>query len=262
MASTPKQLNGNGTNSSLGKRKKSRASKSTYLSKWLDKTMHHVQEATPGIETYDFVNPTMNWQIGGSQFAPGYDPYRHMYGAPEPMSLPTLPSYYSPPMFPHSIPISVYPSDQRYVQNVKSIQVQRPRMRRRNDQRAEELQITPNCLEESSSQPKNLSSDQDYASLPPIITSVGDTNSNSDMNDKEKDDGSNARRYSDPCVRGLPDVARPANGGDVDSESDASSSASGSLVGSRLLSCLLDQIASLKLTNDRLNKDLLNTRGK
>ncbi|KOB63838.1 Uncharacterized protein OBRU01_24702 [Operophtera brumata] len=260
MASTPKQQNGSGSNSSLGKRKKSRASKSTDLSKWLDKTMYHVQEATLGTETYDFVNPKMNWQISGSQFAPGYDPYRHMCGAPEPMSLPSLPSYYSPPMLPHSIPISVYPSDHRYVQNVKSVQVQRPRIRRRNDQRAEELQSTSNCLEEPSLQPKNLS-DQDYASLPPIITSVGDTNSNSDINDKEKDDGSNARRYSDPCVRGLPDVARPANGGDVDSESDDSSSASESQVGSRLLSCLLDQIASLKLTNDRLNKELLDTRG-
>lgn len=252
MASTPKQVNGNGSSSSLGKRKKSRGSKSTYLSKWLDKTMHHIQEATPS-ETYDFVNPTMNWPIGGSQFTPGYDPYRHMYGAPEPMSLPTLPSYYGPPVIPQGPPY--YPSDHRYIQTVKSSQVQRQRMRRRNGQRAEELK---NCLEESLL-PNNLS-EQDYASLPPIITSIGDTNSNSDMNDKEKDDGSNARRYSDPCVRGLPDVARPANG-EIESESDDSSVASGSQVGSRLLSCLLDQIASLKIANDRLNKDLLETRG-
>lgn len=255
MASTPKQVNGNGA-SSLGKRKKSRESRSTYLSKWLDKTMHHIQEASPSVETYDFVNSTMHWPIGGSQFAPGYDPYRHMYGAPEPMSLPTLPTYYNPAMIPKGL--AIYPTDHRYVQNVKTTQ-QRHRMRRRNDQRPEEVPSSQSCLDDSSLQPKNLS-DQDYASLPPIITSVGDTNSNSDMNDKDKDDGSNPRRYSDPCVRGLPDVARPGNG-EIDSESEESSTASGSQVGSRLLSCLLDQIASLKIANDRLNKDLLDTRG-
>ncbi|CAH0594104.1 unnamed protein product [Chrysodeixis includens] len=267
MASTPKQVNGKPSNSngSLGKRKKSRGSRGSYLSKWLDKTMHHIQEATPSMDTYDtFVNPSMNYPMGGSQFAPGFDPYRHIYGiAPEPMSLPTLPTYCNPPMMP------LYgPEFYRYsgVQSVnKSIQVQRPRVRRRSDNKVEESNntsrnVTPTHTHQNSYlQPKNLSDSQDFASLPPIVTSVVDTNSNSDMNGNDKDEGSNARRYSDPCVRGLPDVARPANG-DVETGSEASSDMSGSQVGSRLLTCLLDQITSLKLANERLTKDLMDSK--
>ncbi|XP_075982653.1 uncharacterized protein LOC142980927 isoform X2 [Anticarsia gemmatalis] len=262
MASAPKQVNGKPSNSngSLGKRKKSRGSRGSYLSKWLDKTMHHIQESTPSMETYEtYVNPGVNWPMGGSQFAPGYDPYRQMYGcAPEPMSLPTLPTSYHPPVMPF------YGPEYRYVPGVnKSIQVQRPRLRRRSDHKAEEVNSTPRGTPTLSHptnylQPKNLSDSQDFQSLPPIVTSVGDTNSNSDMNANDKDDG-NARRFSDPCVRGLPDVARPANG-DVDSGSEASSDLSGSQVGSRLLTCLLDQITTLKMANERLNKDLMDTK--
>ncbi|XP_026734542.1 uncharacterized protein LOC113498646 isoform X2 [Trichoplusia ni] len=267
MASTPKQVNGKPSNSngSLGKRKKSRGSRGSYLSKWLDKTMHHIQEATPSMDTYDtFVNPNMNYPMGGSQFAPGFDPYRQIYGmAPEPMSLPTLPTYCNPPMMPF-----YGPEFYRYsgVQSVnKSIQVQRPRVRRRSDNKVEESNntsrnVTPTHTHQNSYlQPKNLSDSQDFASLPPIVTSVIDTNSNSDMNGNDKDEGSNARRYSDPCVRGLPDVARPANG-DVETGSEASSDMSGSQVGSRLLTCLLDQITSLKLANERLTKDLMDSK--
>ncbi|XP_022817618.1 uncharacterized protein LOC111350327 isoform X1 [Spodoptera litura] len=264
MATTPKQVNGkpSNNNGSLGKRKKSRGSRGSYLSKWLDKTMHHIQESTPSMDTYDtYVNPNLHYAMGSSQFAPGYDPYRHMYGCgPEPMSLPTLPSYCNPPMMPF------YGPEYRYVQNVnKSIQVQRPRLRRRSDNKAEEVnnasrQGTPTHSHAMNYlQPKNLTDSQDFASLPPIVTSVGDTNSNSEINMNEKDEGNNARRFSDPCVRGLPDVARPANG-DVDSGSEASSDMSGSQVGSRLLTCLLDQISSLKMANERLSKDLMDTK--
>lgn len=247
MASTPKQVNGNGSsnNTSPGKRKKSHG-KSSYLSKWLDKTMSHIQDATPSMDTYDFVTPSMNmnWPVG-AQFAPGYDPYRNMYGTTEPLSLPTLPSYHNPPM------MHYYGQDHRYVQNVnKSIQVQRPRLRRR-EQKAEEV-----SYHEQDSQAKISTDNLDYASLPPIITSVGDTNSNSDRHEKDKDDVSN-RRFSDPCVRSLPDVAQPAN---VDSDSDDSNSTD-SQMGSKLLICLLDQISSLKRANERLNKDLMDTRG-
>lgn len=254
MASTPKQANGSpNSNGPLGKRKKSRGTKGSYLSKWLDKTMHHIQDATPSMDTYDYM-PNVNWP-SSSQFAPGYDPCRYnVYCPPEPMSLPTLPTYYSP-MPPY------YGSEYRYTQN-KSIQVQRPR-RRRGENKAEEVHSTPNVTPNgalSYLQPKNFTDSQDYTSLPPIITSVGDTNSNSDVNTNEKEEGSNARRYSDPCVHGLPDVARPANG-DAESGSEASSELSGSQVGSRLLTCLLDQIASLKTTNERLNKDLMETKG-
>ncbi|XP_063387348.1 uncharacterized protein LOC134673310 [Cydia fagiglandana] len=251
MASTPVQVNGNANkNSPLGKRKKSRGSKGSYLSKWLDKTMCHIQESTPSMDTYDsFMTPNMNW---GSQFAPGYDPCRfNMFGYAEPMSLPTPPTYCSPAM-------PLYPPEYRYVQSVnKSVQVQRPRPRRRSDK--PEDCSTPNStpLNTNYFQPKNCSDSQDFASLPPIVTSVGDTNSNSDMNTNEKDEC--ARRYSDPCVQGLPDIARPANG-EVDSVSEDSSGLSGSQVGSRLLTYLLDQITSLKMTNERLNKDLQETR--
>lgn len=253
MASTPRQMNG--SNGPLGKRKKSKGNKGSYLTKWLDKTLHHIQDATPSMETYEsYINPNLNWPLGSSQFAPGYDPYRYVYGCSEPMSLPaTLPTYYNPAMHPNYGP---------YVQSVsKSVQVQRPRMRRRSDHKAEEVTSTPNSTLRSTNylQPKNLTDSQDYTSLPPIVTSVGDTNSNSDINTNEKDDGGNARRFSDPCVRGLPDIARPANG-EADSESDSESSISGSQIGSRLLMHLLDQIKSLKLSNERLNKDLLDTR--
>ncbi|XP_046971523.1 uncharacterized protein LOC124538489 isoform X1 [Vanessa cardui] len=259
MASTPKQSNGNlpSNNGSGVKRKKSRGSKGNYLSKWLDKTMHHIQESTPSSEVYDtYVHSNTNWPTG-SQFAPGYDPYKYnIYGcASEPMSLPSLPTYYNPMIPP---PYSEY----RYIQNEhKSIQVQRPRQRRRSENKAEELSSTPADTPMNQTkylQPKNYSDSQDFASLPPIVTSMGDTNSNSDIQTNEKDDASNARRFSDPCVRGLPDVTRP--NGEVDSGSEASSGLSGSQVGSRLLSCLLDQISNLKLNNERLNKELQETR--
>lgn len=261
MASTPKQSNGNlpSNNGSGLKRKKSRGSKGNYLSKWLDKTMRHIQESSPSTEVHDtFMNSNMNWTTG-SQFAPGYDPYKYNVFdcASEPMSLPSLPTYYNPMMPP------LYP-DCRYMLNEhKGIQVQRPRPRRRSENKAEEVSSTPadpsmnltNYL-----QPKNFTDSQDFASLPPIVTSMGDTNSNSDMHTNDKDDASNTRRNSDPCVRELPDVTRPVNG-EVDSGSEASSGLSGSQVGSRLLSCLLDQIATLKTANERLNKELLETRG-
>lgn len=258
MASTPKQVNG--SNGPLGKRKKSRGSKGSYLSKWLDKSLHHIQDATPSMETYDsFVNPNLNWPspMPGSQFAPGYDPYRYMYGCGEPISLPTLPTYCNPGVPP------LYNHEYRYIQSVnKSIQVQRPRLRRRSDNKAEEVTSTPVSTQSHSNylQPKNFTDSQDYTSLPPIVTSVADTNSNSDMNTNEKEDGSNARRFSDPCVRGLPDVAQPANG-EMDSDSESSSDFSGSQIGSRLLTHLLDQIKCLKLANERLTKDLLDTKG-
>ncbi|CAB3246221.1 unnamed protein product [Arctia plantaginis] len=265
MASTPKQVNGQPSNSngSLGKRKKSRGSRGSYLSKWLDKTMHHIQESTPSMDTYEtFGNPNANWPLGSSQFAPGYEPYRHMYQcAPEPMSLPTLSTYCNPPVMPF------YGPEYRYMPSVnKSIQVQRPRLRRRSDNRTEEVRTENNIPRGTPTnshptnylQPKNLSDSQDFQSLPPVVTSAGDSNSNSDMNTNDKDDG-NTRRFSDPCVRRLPDVARPANG-DVESGSDTSSDMSRSQVCSRLLTCLLDQIATLKMANERLSKDLMDTK--
>lgn len=254
--STAKQVNGNTTNTSspnnngsLGKRKKSRGSKTSYLSKWLDKTMHQIQDATPSIETYDtFVNPVVNWPVG-SQFAPAYDPYRHIYGCPDPMSLPTYTSYN--PMLP-------FGSEYRYAHNMnKSVNVQRARLRLRPESRPEETNGSSIHSHQGYFQPKNMSDSQDFASLPPIVTTVGDTVSTSDVNTNEKDDGN--RRFSDPCVRGLPDVAQPANG-DADSDSGDSSLAS-SEIGGRLVSCLLDQIASLKLANERLTKDLMEARG-
>ncbi|CAH2983178.1 unnamed protein product [Chilo suppressalis] len=252
MASTPKQVNV--SNGPLGKRKKSKGNKGSYLTKWLDKTLHHIQDSTPSMETYDsFIHPNFNWQINSSQFAPGYDPYRYVYGCSEPMSLPTLPTYCNPPIAPTYGP---------YIQSVsKSVQVQRPRLRRRTENKAEEVASTPNSMLSNTNylQPKNFTDSQDFTSLPPIVTSVADTNSNSDMNTNEKDDGCNTRRFSDPCVQGLPDVARPANG-EVESESESESSISDSQIGSRLLTHLLDQIKSLKLANERLNKDLLDTR--
>lgn len=255
MASTPKQVNGS-SGGPLGKRKKSRGNKGSYLSKWLDKSLHHIQDSTPSMETFEtYVNPNLNWPLGSSQFAPGYDPYRYMYGCPEPMSLPTLPSYCNPAGPP------LYNHEYRYTQSAnKSIQVQRPRMRRRSD-KVEEVHSPNSTLSNTNYlQPKNFTDSQDFASLPPIVTSVADTNSNSEMNNNDKDDGSNNRRFSDPCVRGLPDVARPANG-DVDSDSESSSDLSGSQVGSRLLTHLLDQIKCLKFANERLNKELLDTKG-
>ncbi|XP_004921885.1 uncharacterized protein LOC101739665 isoform X2 [Bombyx mori] len=254
--STAKQVNGNTTNTSspnnngsLGKRKKSRGSKTSYLSKWLDKTMHQIQDATPSIETYDtFVNPVVNWPVG-SQFAPAYDPYRHIYGCPDPMSLPTYTSYN---------PMPPFGSEYRYAHNMnKSVNVQRARLRLRPESRPEETNGSSIHSHQGYFQPKNMSDSQDFASLPPIVTTVGDTVSTSDVNTNEKDDGN--RRFSDPCVRGLPDVAQPANG-DADSDSGDSSLAS-SEIGGRLVSCLLDQIASLKLANERLTKDLMEARG-
>jgi hypothetical protein len=252
MASTTKPANG--SNGPLGKRKKSKSNKVSYLTKWLDKTLHHVQDSTPSMETYEsFINPNLNWQLGGSQFAPGYDQYRYMYGCAEPMSLPTLPTYYNPAMPPPFSP------EYRNILSVnKSIQVQRPRQRRRIDMKAEEVHSTPNSTMSNYMQPKNFTDSQDYTSLPPIVTSVADTNSNSDVH--IKDDECNARRFSDPCVPGLPDVARPANA-EMEADSESESSVSGSQIGTRLLTHLLDQINSLKLANERLSKDLLDTKG-
>lgn len=258
MSSTPNHASENAINTnnrSLGKRKKTHRSKGSYLSKWLDKTMHHIQDCTPSMDTYEsIVNGNLNWPMGGQFAAAGFDPTRLMY-AQEPMSLPTLPTYYNP-----SLP-SPYAPDYRYVQSAnKSIQVQRPRQRLRSDQKAEEINSTPMGTPNGTLKHFSKTFSEDFASLPPVITSVGDTTSNSDLNTNEKDDNSNTRRYSDPCVQGLPDVARPANG-DMDSASD-SSGTSGSQVGTRLLSCLIDQISSLKIANERLNKELQDTKGK
>lgn len=259
MATAPKQANGNAPPKPIdtnGKRKKSKGSKGSYLSKWLDKTLHHQQGALNS-DSDIYPHPNINWHMNSSQFAPGYDQFRYACNyIPEPMSLPSLPSYYGPmgPMYPEC----------RYVQSEhKSVQVQRPRLRRRNENKAEELSSAPmdNSIQTHYLQPKTFSDSQDYTSLPPIVTSMGDTNSISDMHIADKEDGSNARRFSDPCVRGLPDIAKPANG-DIDTASESSSNLSGSQVGSRLLSYLLDQISSLKLVNERLNKELIETKGK
>ncbi|KAL4708231.1 hypothetical protein ACJJTC_013800 [Scirpophaga incertulas] len=255
MASAPKLTNS--TNGPLGKRKKSKSSKGSYLSKWLDKTLHHVQDSTPSMET--FINPSLHWQLTSSQFAPGFDPLRYMYGCPEPHSLPPIPTYYNPAIPP------MFGPECRYIESAnKSIQVQRPRLRRRNVNKAEEVHSSANSTFSNTSylQPKNFTDSQDYTSLPPIVTSVADSNSNDGINANEKRDGEggNARRFSDPCVRGLPDVTQPTNE-DVDSESETDSSVSGSQIGSRLLTHLLDQIQSLKLANERLTKDLLETKG-
>lgn len=262
MLSTPKQTseNANTSNRSHGKRKKTQRSKGSYLSKWLDKTMHHVQDSTPSMDTYEsIINGNLNWPMGGQFATAGFDPTRLMY-AQEPMSLPTLPTYYNPSLMgPYCGP------DYRYIQSAnKSIQVQRPRQRLRSEHKAEEIHSTPmgtpnGTLNKNNTYSKTFS--EDFASLPPIVTSVGDTASNSDLNTNEKDDNSNARRYSDPCIQGLPDVARPANG-DVDSVSDDSSGMSGSQVGTKLLSCLIDQITTLKMANEKLNKELQDTKGK
>ncbi|CAF4799114.1 unnamed protein product [Pieris macdunnoughi] len=250
MASTPKQVNGNASpsNGPLGKRKKSKGSKSSYLSKWLDKTMHHIQESAP--DGYDNQRTNSNWSMCPSPIVPGYDSHRLMYGSNEPMSLPTLPMHYNPMM--HH-----YPEYRPQHFENKSIQVQRPRIRRRSKNRAEELSSVPaDVANQNYMQPKNFSDSQDFASLPPIVTSTGDTNSNSDLLN-DKDDGSNNRRYSDPCMRGIQGAEEQANG---ESDSESSSGVSGSQVGSRLLSYLLDQITSLKIVNERLNKELQETR--
>ncbi|XP_052744106.1 uncharacterized protein LOC112058364 isoform X2 [Bicyclus anynana] len=262
MASTPKQSDGklpSNNNGSGGKRKKSRGSRGSYLSKWLDRTMSHIQETTPSSEMYDsFVGPTVRDTIWpGSQFSPGYDSYKYNIYGSEPLSLPSLPTYYNPMM-----PLPPY-SDYRVIQNEnKGVQVQRPRPRRRSENKAEEVSSTPADATPTSQnnylQPKNFTDSQDFTSLPPIVTSMADTNSNSDTQN-DKDDASQARRFSDPCVGGLPDVAQPANG-DIESGSESGSGLSGSQVGGRLLACLLDQISALKMANDRLNKDLQEMR--
>ncbi|CAG9105742.1 unnamed protein product [Plutella xylostella] len=254
MSSTPKQVNGSATtNGNLGKRKKTRSSKGSYLTKWLDKTMHHVPEVTPNLETYDYGGA--GWQMNG-QFSPGFDPCRLLYGCAEPASLPTLPTYYNGPVIG-----GFYGQEQRY-QPARGAAGPRAQPRRRD--KPEDVSGAPaatnGSFNKSYLQSKMFSDSQDYASLPPIVTSVADTNSNSDLYTNEKEEGgTNNRRYSDPCVQGLPDVAQPAKG-EVDSGSEASSGLSGSQVGSRLLSCLLDQINTLKISNERLSKELQETR--
>lgn len=256
MASKPQQVNGNRTsNGPLGKRKKTRENKGSYLSKWLDKTMHHMQESTPSMDTFEsYTNQNTNWPLNNAHCPSNFDPYRYnVYGfAPEPMSLPTIPTYYNSPLG------GQYYPDLRYVQSVsKGIQVQRPRLRRRGDIKPEDVSSPVNgTLNPPYLQSKHFTDSPDFASLPPIVTSVGDTTSNSDLNGNEKVDA-NGRRYSDPCVRGLPDVAQPTQ---VESGSE-SSSVSDSHVGSKLLTYLLDQIASLKAANDKLSKDLQETKG-
>lgn len=266
MTSTPKQVNSvpSSTNGLLGKRKKSHSSKGSYLSKWLDKTMRHIQESAANMDSYDsFINPNLNWPMSNSQIGVGHEPHRHnMYGyIPEPTSLPTPSMYYNP----HTHP--AYNPGYRCVHQAKPDQTRRSRHKKRNETKAEEMSSAPmenveNILSHTGyMQPRHATENQEFASLPPLVTSIGDTNSTSDLNNTEKDDGNNARRYSDPCVRGLPDVARPANG-DVESVSDNSSDFSDNEVGGRLLTCLLDQITSLKSANEKLNKELLDTRGK
>ncbi|XP_032521402.2 uncharacterized protein LOC116773117 isoform X1 [Danaus plexippus] len=254
MASTPKQANGNSPSNNDrpgGKRKKSR-SKGTFLSKWLDKTMRDIHEPPPSLEMYDpFMNSNMY-----PQFSPGFNPYKfNTYScAPEPMSLPPLPTYYNSFIPP---PYSDYPNSntQQEMQGRKTLP------RRRNENKVEEVASFPadNMNQKSYLELKHFSDSQDFASLPPIVTSMADTNSNCDFPERnDKEDSNNTRRFSDPCVRGLPDAERQANG---DADSDCSSSGlSGSQVGSRLLTCLLDQIASLKATNGRLTKELQDTR--
>lgn len=249
MASSTKPANGNGT---LGKRKKSRESRNSYLSKWLDRTMNHVQDATPSMDTYESYINANNWTPGGP-LCPSIDPYRlGVYGlGQEPTSLPAVPTFFnptSPPFYP----------DYRYIPNInKGIQVQRPRKRIPNG-RAEDVSNPANGLFNSAYISKNYTDSQDFASLPPIVTSVGDTTSNSDLNMTEKEDGN--RRFSDPCLRELTDVAQPTNGEGTGSGSD--SELSGSHVGSKLLSCLVDQINTLKIANERLNKELHETKSK
>lgn len=251
MTSTAKVVNGNPTNNGhLGKRKKSREIKGSYLNKWLDKTFNFPGESTPSMETYDFnINSNMNW-LPNNSHPPNFDQYRFgVYGySQEPMSLPTIPTYY-PNM-------GAYYPDSRYVRSAnKSVQVQRPR-RRRIDSKPEDVTNAVNGgFNSNYLHTKTFTDSQDFASLPPIVTSVGDTNSIIDLNGTEKED---ERRFSDPCIQGLPDVAQGVNG-EADTGS-VHSSESGSQVGSKLLTCLLDQITTLKMANERLNRDLQETK--
>ncbi|XP_045537819.1 uncharacterized protein LOC106721541 isoform X1 [Papilio machaon] len=256
MTSTPQQVNNvpTSTEGALGKRKKSRNSKGSYFTKWLDKTMRHTQETTANTNPYDsYVAPNLNWPVSNT-FVPNHEVFRNnMYGyLPEPPVLPTSSMYYNPHVHP------VYNSGYRCMHH--SNETHRPRLRR-NEIKAEEVSSAPienvDSMISHNYMPKNSDS-QDCTSLPPIVTSIGDTNSTSDLN-VPKEDSNNARRYSDPCVRGLPDVARPANG-DVDSSSEESSEFSENEVGSRLLACLLDQITTLKGANEKLNRELQETR--
>ncbi|CAG4931486.1 unnamed protein product [Parnassius apollo] len=224
--------------------------------------MRHIEDSTTNMDPYDsFVPPNMDWPMNNSHIGPGFDSYRHnIYGCvPEASPLPVASMYYNshiPPAYNH---------EYRCMHHARADQTRRPRLRRRNENKAEEVSSAPmenvdSVLSQTNYlHQKNVSDSQDFASLPPIVTSVGDTNSTSDLNAAEKGNTGNARRYSDPCVRGLPDVAQPANG-DLDSASEQSSNSSDNEVGSRLLACLLDQITSLKMANEKLNKELQETR--
>lgn len=256
MTSTPQKVNNvpTSTEGALGNRKKSRNSKGSYLTKWLDKTMRHIQESTANTNPYDsYVAPNLNWPVSNT-LGSNHEIFRNnMYGYLHDPVLPTSSMYYNPHVHPG------YNSGYRCMHH--SEQTHRPKLRR-NENKAEEVSSAPmenvDSMISHSYMPKNSDS-QDYTSLPPIVTSIGDTNSTSDLN-APKEDSNNARRYSDPCVRGLPDVARPANG-DIDSVSDESSDFSENEVGSRLLACLLDQITTLKGANEKLNRELQETRG-
>ncbi|XP_068618839.1 uncharacterized protein [Battus philenor] len=261
MSSTTKhQNNAPSSNSgSLGNRKKSHSNKSSYLSKWLDKTTRQIQESAANLDSYDsYVPPQMNWPISFSHLGASHEPFKHsLYDyLPDPTS--TVPSvYYNSHIHP------TYNPGHRCVHHPKAEPSRRPRLRRKNDNKVEEVSSAPMENESVLShmsylQQKNVDN-QDFASLPPIVTSTGDTNSTSELNANDKEETGNTRRYSDPCVRGLPDVARPANG-DIESGSEESSDISENEVGNKLLSCLLDQITSLKLINEKLNKELHETR--
>ncbi|VVD00409.1 unnamed protein product [Leptidea sinapis] len=243
MASIP---NSSPSNGPLGKRKKTKSSKRSYLSKWLDKTTSLIQEPTQSFDSAYDIHPNFNWPMY-SEFHPGHDRYRYMYSSNQPTSLPSMPTY----------PMHRYP-EYSIIPNVNN-GIQRTHIRRRRNKTEVALSPQDDGSCQSYLQPKIPIDSQDYASLPPIITA--DNNCNSEVNLNDKDDSNGGRRYSDPCPRGLPDVAdhRPSN--EVESETESGSETSGSQVGSRLLSYLLDQIASLKLVNERLSKELRDTRG-
>ncbi|XP_050671786.1 uncharacterized protein LOC126970105 [Leptidea sinapis] len=242
MASIP---NSSPSNGPLGKRKKTKSSKRSYLSKWLDKTTSLIQEPTQSFDSAYDIHPNFNWPMY-SEFHPGHDRYRYMYSSNQPTSLPSMPTY----------PMHRYP-EYSIIPNVNN-GIQRTHIRRRRNKTEVALSPQDDGSCQSYLQPKIPIDSQDYASLPPIITA--DTNCNSEVNLNDKDDSNGGRRYSDPCPRGLPDVAdhRPSN--EVESETESGSETSGSQVGSRLLSYLLDQISSLKLVNERLSKELRDTR--
>lgn len=257
MTSAPRECNGNlNNNGSLGKCKKVRENRGSYLKKWLDKNMQ--QFSAPSVETYESYlsgnAPTWAMPATNGRVAPD-DPSHYKYGngygcAPEPVSLPTYPSFYSAqsPFNTMMINTPTWGPDITNGCSVRNtsnnIQVQRPRQKRNHNNKANFINgvVHGDIIR---------GGDNDFASLPPMVNSIPDAASNSDMNVNDKEDSCN-RRFSDPCLPRL----QHENSSDSEDDSVLYSDA----IGNKLMMCLMDQINALKHTNERLTKDLVETR--